>query len=100
MSATGIDEAKLEQFMGQAETDIGAGMSAPLTVLGLKLGLYKAMAGAGPLTSVEVAERAGCDERHVRERRANQVIGGYIRDDPDSDTYELPPERALELGAG
>jgi len=85
MSATGIDEAKLEQFMGQAVTDMGAAMSAPLTVLGLKLGLYKAMAGAGPLTSVEVSERAGCDERHVREWLGNQ------------DTYELPPEQALAL---
>lgn len=97
MSTTGIDEVKLEQFMGQAVTDMGAALSAPLTVLGLKLGLYKAMAGAGPLTSVEVAERAGCDERHVREWLGNQVIGGYIRHDADDDTYELPPEQALAL---
>ena len=97
MSATGIDEAKLQQFMGQAVTDMGAAMSAPLTVLGLKLGLYKAMAGAGALTSAEVAERARCDERHVREWLGNQAIGGYVRHDPDSDTYELPPEQALAL---
>ena len=55
MSATQIDEAKLEAFMGQAVTDMGAIMSAPLMVIGEKLGLYKAMAGAGPLTSQEVA---------------------------------------------
>jgi SAM-dependent methyltransferase len=97
MSTTGIDEAKLEQFMSQAVTDMGAAMSAPLIVLGLKLGLYKAMAGGGPLTSAEVAERAGCDERHVREWLGNQVVGGYIRHDPDGDTYELPPEQALAL---
>ncbi|MEA2315147.1 MAG: hypothetical protein QOI03_1839 [Solirubrobacteraceae bacterium] len=97
MSATGIDEAKLEQFMGQAVTDMSAAMSAPLMVLGLKLGLYKAMAGAGPLTSAKVAERAGCDERHVREWLGNQVAGGYITHDPDSDTYELPPEQAMAL---
>ena len=50
MSATGIDEAKLEAFMGQAVTDMGAIISAPLMVIGEKLGLYKAMAHAGPLS--------------------------------------------------
>ena len=49
MGATGIDEAKLEAFMGQAVTDMGAIISAPLMVIGEKLGLYKAMAHAGPL---------------------------------------------------
>ena len=97
MSATAVDEAKLEQFMGQAVTDMSAAMSAPLIVLGLKLGLYKAMAGAGPLTSAEVAERAGCDERHVREWLGNQVAGGYATHDPENDTYELPPEQAMAL---
>jgi SAM-dependent methyltransferase len=97
MGATGIDEAKLEQFMGQAVTDMSAAMSAPLIVLGFKLGLYKAMAGAGPLTSAEVAERVSCDERHVREWLGNQVVGGYIHHDPEGDTYELPPEQAMAL---
>ena len=41
MSATSIDEAKLEAFMGQAVTDMGAIISAPLMVIGEKLGLYR-----------------------------------------------------------
>jgi hypothetical protein len=41
MSATEIDEAKLEAFMGKAVTDMGATISAPLMVIGEKLGLYK-----------------------------------------------------------
>ena len=76
MSATEIDEAKLEAFMGQAVTDMGAIISAPLFVIGEKLGLYKAMAGAGPLTSEEVAERSGAAERYVREWLRNQAAGG------------------------
>src|ERR1022692_893848 len=41
--------------------------AAGLVALGLRLGLYRAMAGQGPLTSNEAAERAGLDERWVRE---------------------------------
>jgi SAM-dependent methyltransferase len=97
MSATGIDEAKLEAFMGQAVTDMGATISAPLMVIGEKLGLYKAMAHAGPLCSQDVAERAGAAERYVREWLRNQAAGGYVTYDPESDLYTLPDEHALAL---
>ena len=97
MSTTEIDEAKLEAFMGQALTDMGAIISAPLIQIGEKLGLYKAMAHAGPLTSQEVAERSGAAERYVREWLRNQAAGGYITYDPDSDRYTLPDEHALAL---
>ena len=97
MSATGIDEAKLEAFMGQAVTDMGAIISAPLMVIGEKLGLYKAMAHAGPLTSQEVADRAGVAERSVREWLRNQAAGGYVEYDASSDRYTLPDEQAMAL---
>jgi SAM-dependent methyltransferase len=97
MGATGIDEAKLEAFMGQAVTDMGAIISAPLMVIGEKLGLYKAMAHAGPLTSQQVAERSGAAERYVREWLGNQAAGGYVTYDPESDRYTLPDEQALAL---
>jgi SAM-dependent methyltransferase len=97
MSATEIDEAKLEAFMGQAVTDMGAIISGPLMLIGEKLGLYKAMAHAGPLTSREVAERSGAAERYVREWLGNQAAGGYVAYDPGSDRYTLPDEHALAL---
>jgi SAM-dependent methyltransferase len=97
MGATEIDEGKLEAFMGQAVTDMGAVISAPLFMIGEKLGLYKAMAGAGPLSSQEVAERSGAAERYVREWLRNQAAGGYVTYDPASDRYTLPAEHALAL---
>jgi SAM-dependent methyltransferase len=97
MATAAIDEARLEEFMNRAVGDMSAAMSAPLTMLGGKLGLYRAMAGAGPVTSAEVAESAGCDERLVREWLANQVAGGYVEYDADANRYELPPEHALAL---
>src|SRR3954454_14834340 len=46
-----FDDAKLEAFVGQAVTDMGAAISGLLLHIGDRLGLYKAMAGAGPITS-------------------------------------------------
>ena len=62
-----VDERKLNEFVEKAVTDLAAGYGGVMTVLGHKLGLYKAMTNAGPLDSSEVAERSGCAERYVRE---------------------------------
>jgi SAM-dependent methyltransferase len=92
-----IDEEKLGAFMGQAVVDVGASMAAPLLIIGEKLGLFKAMMKAGPLTSCEVADRAGTSERYTREWLRGQAAGGYVSYDAGTDTYTLPDEHALAL---
>jgi len=62
-----IDIDKLNAFMGQVVGELGATVNAGLIVLGDRLGLYKAMAPAGPITSAELAEKTGTAERYVRE---------------------------------
>ena len=90
-----VDEAKLEQFMGQAVTDMGAAMNGVLVMIGGELGLWKAMAGAGPLSSDEIAERSGVAERYVREWASAQAASGYLEYDAEADTFTLPPEQAM-----
>ena len=97
MAATTVDEGRLEALMGRAVADMGAAVSAPLVLIGERLGLYKAMAGAGPLTAAEVASRSGAAERYVREWLANQAAGGYVDHHADGDRYELTPEQSLAL---
>ncbi|WP_035349672.1 class I SAM-dependent methyltransferase [Edaphobacter aggregans] len=92
-----IDESKLNAFMGQAVQDMGAAMHAALVVVGDKLGLYKAMAGAGPLTPAQLAQKTSTDERYVREWLNANAAGGYIAYNPATRTYTLPPEQALAL---
>ena len=65
--------------------------------MGDRLGLYRALAGAGPLTPAELAERTGTAERYVREWLNAQAAGGYVDYDPDSGRYTLPPEQAVAL---
>lgn len=92
-----IDQAKLESFVMRAIGDLSAGYGGVMISLGSKLGLYKALAGAGPLSSRELAARAGCAERYVREWLNAQVAGGYVGYHAISDTYELSPEQAIVL---
>lgn len=92
-----IDDEKVERFVGQVVGDLGATVSSALAHIGDRLGLYRGMAGAGPLTPAELAERTGTNERYVREWLNNQAAGSYVAYHPDGGTYELPPEHALVL---
>ncbi len=92
-----IDEAKLNAFMGKAVTDMGAAINTSLVILGDRLGLYKAMAGAGPMTSEEVAKKTGTSERYIREWLSAQAAGGYISWDATTGKFTLPDEQALAL---
>jgi SAM-dependent methyltransferase len=92
-----IDQTKLESFLTRAVADLSAASGGVMISLGHKLGLYKAMAGAGPISSKELAARAGCAERYVREWLNSQAAGGYVGYHAVSDTYELSPEQALAM---
>jgi ubiquinone/menaquinone biosynthesis C-methylase UbiE len=92
-----VNQQKLDALVGHLFGDLSAGYGGVMVSLGDKLGLYKAMAGAGPLSSQEVAKRSGCGERYVREWLNAQVAGGYVDYHPTSTTYELTPEQAAVL---
>ena len=92
-----VNEEKLQAFLGKVIGDFGAALSSGLVYIGQKLGLYKAMAGAGPLTPAELARRTGTVERYVREWLINQAASGYIEYDAASGRYTLPSEQAVAL---
>ncbi len=92
-----IDEQLLNNFMLKAVGDVASSMSAMLTILGERLGLYKALTESGPLTSEDLAIKTSTHERYVREWLANQAAGGYINYDPTSGKFALPVEQSMVL---
>jgi SAM-dependent methyltransferase len=96
-SAQPVNEGKLHEFMMKAVGEMGAAMNAALILVGDKLGIYKAMAGSGPMASEEIAAKTKTHERYVREWLAAQSAGGFITYDATTKRYTLPPEQALAL---
>jgi 2-polyprenyl-3-methyl-5-hydroxy-6-metoxy-1,4-benzoquinol methylase len=91
-----VDTKKLEQFLGQFVTDLGATVHAGMVVIGDRLGLYKALA-AGPLTAAELAAITRTDERYVSEWLASQAAGGYITYNAQTRKFGMTEEQALTL---
>ena len=96
-SVVNMDMDKLMSFVHRAVDEVGATLNSALVVMGDKLGLYRELAGAGPLTSRELAERAGTVERYTREWLCAQAAGGFVEYDPENGRYSLPPEQAVAL---
>lgn len=92
-----IDAAKVEAFAMRAIGDIASAYTGVMVSLGHQLGLYQAMLGGGPLSSKEIARRARCAERYVREWLNAQAASGYLDYHAASQTYELSAEHALVL---
>ena len=92
-----VNEAKLHEFIGKAVKEWGAAEGALITFVGDRLGLFKAMAGAGELTPEELATRTGTHPRIIKEWLAGQAAGGFVKYNPSTGTYTLPEEQALAL---
>src|SRR3982074_1107926 len=95
IEATAINEDRLNALMGQVIGELGATVNAGLIVLGDRLGLYRAMAGAGPIRPGELAQRTGTAERYVREWLNAQAAGGLVEYDPVGERYALTAEQAM-----
>jgi len=91
-----IDMTKLNSFIGQFVTDLGAAVHAGMVVIGEKLGLYKALAG-NELTAAQLAAKTQTDERYVREWLASQAAGGYVTYNEKADKFSLSEEQAFAL---
>jgi ubiquinone/menaquinone biosynthesis C-methylase UbiE len=91
-----VNMEKLNTFVGQFVDDLGAAVHAGMVVIGEKLGLYKELA-KGSLSSAELANKTGTDERYIREWLASQAAGGYVTYNPDNKTFSLDDEQAFTL---
>src|SRR5579862_5055256 len=86
---------KLHEFVGKLVGDLGAAMTGAAVLLGDRLGLYRAMVDGEPVTSSELAEKTGLNERCVREWLSGQAASGYIDYDSATNSFSLSPEQAM-----
>jgi len=91
-----MDQHKLNEFLGRFVSDLGATIAAGSTVIGHRLGLYRALA-VRPATPEELAARTHCDARYMTEWLRGQAAGGYVQCDPETETYSLTDEQAFAL---
>lgn len=93
-----MDKAKREQFIGQIMGYVTSATLSGLIYIGDRVGLFKAMAGAGPLSVTDTATKAGLQERYVREWLSAMAAAGVVEYDATTERFTLPEEHAAVLG--
>jgi SAM-dependent methyltransferase len=93
-------QAAVEAQMGKIVTELGAALGVLLTSLGVRSGLWAALAGAGPLTATEVAAKVSVDPALVREWLRAQAAGGYLDYEPATESFTLPDAVAAAIHYG
>lgn len=92
-----VDQDKLNQFLGKFVADAGASIHGPTVLIGEQLGLYRAIAASGPITSSELAKKTGTNERMIREWLAGQAASGYVNYNSSTGKYSMTPEQEFTL---
>jgi 2-polyprenyl-3-methyl-5-hydroxy-6-metoxy-1,4-benzoquinol methylase len=86
-----MDREKFSEYAKRVFGALGGAMTATMIHLGDHLGLYREMAGAGPLDSDALAKRTGLHERWLREWLYQQGAAGVLEYRGEG-RFELGPE--------
>src|ERR1700732_3306886 len=97
MAEEQLDWGKVKEFAGLMMNDLGAAMQGALSYIGDRLGIFKALADAGSVTSADLAARTGLNERYLREWLGAMTAAKYINYDPATSRYAMTPENAMIL---
>jgi 2-polyprenyl-3-methyl-5-hydroxy-6-metoxy-1,4-benzoquinol methylase len=90
------DVDRVKAFVFHVFSQLSGAITAGMIYLGDRLGLYRALYGAGPLTSTELAERLGLNERWVREWLQAQAAAKLL-DYKGDGRFEMSFEAGLAL---
>ena len=97
MASTTFDETRAEAFAGRLLDVLNGGALALMISIGHRTGLFDALADGEAVTSEELAQRAGLQERYVREWLAAMTTGRIVEHDPEAGRFRLPAEHAAWL---
>jgi SAM-dependent methyltransferase len=90
-------EPTVDAVMGQILGELGGSLGVLLNALGVRAGLWAALADAGPLIPAEVSARTGVAEALARDWLRAQAAAGYLRYDPTAGTFTLPDAVAAAM---
>jgi len=97
LTSSPFDTAKAERFASNLLATLNRGALALMISVGHRTGLFDSMRGQPPATSQEIANKAGLNERYVREWLGAMVTGGVIEVEPKTNKFVLPAEHAAFL---
>jgi ubiquinone/menaquinone biosynthesis C-methylase UbiE len=94
-----MNKEHVKAFTDKIFNDMAGAMTSGLAFVGVKTGLFRAMAGKGALTLEAIVGMTSLQPRYVEEWLKGMVCAGYLEYEPAAGTYRLPDEHAFLLAS-
>ena len=94
-----MDKTKVKAFADKVYADMAGTMAVGMAFVGVKRGLFRVMAGKGPMTAAHVAHASRLMPRYVEEWLKGMTCAGYLVYDPAAETFQLADESAFLLAS-
>ncbi len=95
--SSGFDKKRADAFADRLVNTLNDGALCLMISIGHRTSLFDALNDMPAASSREIAERAGLNERYVREWLGAMTTSGVLEFDSDQGSYHLPPEHAAFL---
>jgi SAM-dependent methyltransferase len=97
MAGTAFDADRAEAFAERMLDLLNGGALVMMISIGHRTGLFDELADGEALTSGELAQAAGLEERYVREWLGAMTTGRIVEHDAETGRFRLPAEHAAWL---
>ena len=94
-----MDRERVKSFADRVFADMAGTMTAGMGYVGVKTGLFRAMAGKGAMRIEDVVRESGLTARYVEEWLKGMTCAKYLDYDAASETYRLADEHAFLLAS-
>ncbi|HSA82692.1 MAG TPA: class I SAM-dependent methyltransferase [Geminicoccaceae bacterium] len=94
-----MNEDQIKAFAKKVYGDMAGAMAVGMAYLGVKVGLFRTLAGKGPMRSEQVARVSGLQPRYVEEWLKGMTSAGYLDYDPVGQSFCLSDEHAFLLAS-
>jgi 2-polyprenyl-3-methyl-5-hydroxy-6-metoxy-1,4-benzoquinol methylase len=84
-----VERDQARELARQVGVDFGATLTIALAYIGDRLGIFRTLAEGAAMTSAELANRSGLNERYLREWASTMAAAGYIDYDPVKGAFSL-----------
>lgn len=94
-----MDKERIARFAEAVYRDTAGAMTIGMAYVGLRTGLFSALADGAPVTAAELAQRSGLQPRYVEEWLNGMTAAGWLDHDGAAGTFAMPAEHAFLLAS-
>jgi 2-polyprenyl-3-methyl-5-hydroxy-6-metoxy-1,4-benzoquinol methylase len=89
-----MNKDQVKVFADKVYSDMAGAMAVGMAYVGVKTGLFHALAGKDHVSAADVVQATGLQPRYVEEWLNGMTAAGYLDYDASAQTFQLPEEHA------